>query len=427
MHALAQTNDESRHTRAANDDVYFGGSGTRTKYSYDPANLQLSAIQTTGIGAASQDYHYWWDRAGNLSRRTRPNVQEDFLYDALNRLDVVTRTAGGAATTTMDLAYAPNGNIVSKLAGGTGSDVGVYSYGTTGGGPHAVSNISGMRGGTFHYDAAGNLDCNSWSNNACNTGSSTVWSSYNLPTRINDGGTATYADFSYGPNRERVRTTEHQGNGVRVVYRVGPHFEMESTYNFPGVDDGTRYRSIVFYGQRMVYARVDDSLESSALQEGYLHQDHLGSIDQVSDAYGLAGVTSFSFDAFGKRRNAADWSNDNTDARFADNQWIEQGYTGHQQLDVVRLIHMNGRVQNPTWGRMLSPDPVLGDMTRPQDLNAYSYVGNNPLSFTDPSGYSTCSWFDGLPSKCSSSNLAAPSEDNIGCSYVEGIPGRRCS
>jgi len=47
---------------------------------------------------------------------------------------------------------------------------------------------------------------------------------------------------------------------------------------------------------------------------------------------------------------------------------------------------MNGRVQNPLWGRMLSPDPVLADLELPQGLNPYSYVGNNPASRVDPTG-----------------------------------------
>ena len=51
----------------------------------------------------------------------------------------------------------------------------------------------------------------------CRSGSSTVWSSYNLPTRVEYTSTNTYADFSYGPNRERVRTTEHDGSGVGRV------------------------------------------------------------------------------------------------------------------------------------------------------------------------------------------------------------------
>lgn len=52
---------------------------------------------------------------------------------------------------------------------------------------------------------------------------------------------------------------------------------------------------------------------------------------------------------------------------------------------------MNGRVYDPTLGRFLSVDPVFQFPTNGQSLNPYSYVLNNPLSSTDPSGYSTCS------------------------------------
>jgi RHS repeat-associated protein len=43
-------------------------------------------------------------------------------------------------------------------------------------------------------------------------------------------------------------------------------------------------------------------------------------------------------------------------------------------------------------GRWLQPDPYDGsyDFSNPQSLNRYSYVGNNPLTFTDPSGQDGC-------------------------------------
>lgn len=50
---------------------------------------------------------------------------------------------------------------------------------------------------------------------------------------------------------------------------------------------------------------------------------------------------------------------------------------------------MNGRVYDPTLGRFLSVDPVIATATNGQALNPYSYVLNNPLSLTDPSGYTT--------------------------------------
>ena len=38
-------------------------------------------------------------------------------------------------------------------------------------------------------------------------------------------------------------------------------------------------------------------------------------------------------------------------------------------------------------GRFLSADPFVDDSSNLQALNRYSYVQNNPLSYTDPSGY----------------------------------------
>ena len=56
-------------------------------------------------------------------------------------------------------------------------------------------------------------------------------------------------------------------------------------------------------------------------------------------------------------------------------------------MDGVGLIHMNGRVYDANLGRFLSADPFIQDRTNLQALNRYSYVENNPLSYTDPSGY----------------------------------------
>ena len=73
-----------------------------------------------------------------------------------------------------------------------------------------------------------------------------------------------------------------------------------------------------------------------------------------------------------------------------------RGYTGHEQLDLVGLIHMNGRVYDPTLGRFTSADPIIQIPDNPQAYNRYSYVLNNPLSFTDPTGFFLDDLFDAL-------------------------------
>ncbi|MCK9451216.1 MAG: hypothetical protein M0Q90_05955 [Bacteroidales bacterium] len=47
----------------------------------------------------------------------------------------------------------------------------------------------------------------------------------------------------------------------------------------------------------------------------------------------------------------------------------------------------NGRVYDPLIGHVLSPDPFIQQPEYSQSYNRYGYVFNNPLRYTDPSGY----------------------------------------
>lgn len=53
-------------------------------------------------------------------------------------------------------------------------------------------------------------------------------------------------------------------------------------------------------------------------------------------------------------------------------------------------VHMNGRIYDPLLGRFLSADILVQNPASLQDFNRYSYVRNNPLSLTDPSGWACC-------------------------------------
>ncbi len=57
-------------------------------------------------------------------------------------------------------------------------------------------------------------------------------------------------------------------------------------------------------------------------------------------------------------------------------------------------MHMNGRVYDPRLARFTSADPIVQDPYNPQSWNRYSYVLNNPLKLTDPTGF--CSDEDGF-------------------------------
>src|SRR3954471_14665146 len=62
------------------------------------------------------------------------------------------------------------------------------------------------------------------------------------------------------------------------------------------------------------------------------------------------------FDSWGKRRTT---DGNNTTPDTLDGVTDNRGFTGHEMLDQLDLVHMNGRVYDPYTGRFLSGDPIL--------------------------------------------------------------------
>jgi len=103
----------------------------------------------------------------------------------------------------------------------------------------------------------------------------------------------------------------------------------------------------------------------------------------ISDETG-AVVERMAFDAWGKRR----FVNGTPDVLDSIVGWnTDRGYTMHEHLDEMGVIHMNGRIYDPLTGRFMSADPFIQDPAFAQSYNRYAYVMNNPLAYTDPSGY----------------------------------------
>lgn len=361
VYRLLATDAHGRETQAR-----YGGTALEERNVFDAANSHLAAIQTGYVSGppSLQNYAYEWSRSGNLVARRdqnqNPPAEERFAYDEIDRLTLA--TLNGA--TTLAVAYSADGNIRQK------SDAGQYSYSQTGERPHAVTAVSGGPPGamSFSYDANGNM--------TSRNGTTLSWTSFNQPRQITSA--SGYTRLTYGPNRMRIRRESRSGGTTAVTHYVGPHFEVE-------IQGGVRrYRANVFAHGRAVYSQVETS--TGGLEGYYVLHDHIGSVDRLVRAAGSGADTlAQSFDVWGRRRNP-DWSADPAGQRYADAHWIERGFTGHEHLDAERLLLMNGRLEDPLLGRMLSPDPVLGALSTPQNLNPYSYVANNPATFADPSG-----------------------------------------
>jgi RHS repeat-associated protein len=197
-----------------------------------------------------------------------------------------------------------------------------------------------------------------------------------LPKQLAAGTKTT--DFSYGGGRERYKQVQKTGSTTdATIYYVGTLFEKE----IAGAT--TTYRHNVSARGRMI-ATVNRVGTAETVQ--YLHRDHQNSVVEVTAANGTL-VQSLAFDAWGLRRNAATWAA--LGSPFGGSEVTERGYTGHEHLDSVELIHMNGRVQDPRLGRFVSPDPLVQAPFHTQGFDRYTYVRNNPTTLIDPSGYDT--------------------------------------
>ncbi len=126
----------------------------------------------------------------------------------------------------------------------------------------------------------------------------------------------------------------------------------------------------------------------------YVVSDHLNSVAVILDekAVVIAGGRQ-SFDAWGLQRNA-DGTPDSTPCNLTQSSASTRGFTGQEEMAQVCLVNFNARLYDPQLGRFLSADPTTEAPDDLQDWNRYSYVLNNPLAFTDPSGmcFLGCFW-----------------------------------
>jgi RHS repeat-associated protein len=352
--------------------------------------VQASAFDAlgrpTGINAGvipgaifSQSYSY--DLVGNLAQRI-DNVQgvtENFSYDNLNRVTMASGT-NNAVTPPMPLVtrafyYDPTGlgNITNK------SDVGAYAYPAVGAArPHAVASVTSASGAVslYSYDANGNL--------ISGGGRTLTYTSFNMPLRI-QAPAATYT-YTYSPEHERVRLDTQLTTGTQTSIYLHPgagtlFYEKEIK------PDGTlEHKHYVQAGSGLLGVYVTKSSYSAGDGPGmrYYHRDHLGSIIAISNEAG-ARIETLGYEAFGKRRSP-DGTADPDNRIFGN--FTDRGFTAHEHLDELGLIHMNGRVYDPLLGRFMTPDGVIQAPGNLQSYNRYAYVWNNPLNSTDPSGFS---------------------------------------
>ena len=330
---------------------YLSGNGKSTTVNFDLVKGVATRYYTPGV----QDLNLSYDgKTGNLLSRKDAikNLTETFTYDNLNRLTGSKVNNVTQFSMTYDAASGTSlGNIATK------SDVGKYIYDN--------NKINALKYVTS--TAGGQTPPNAISQNQRDIqytpflkASSITENGYNL-------------SYIYGEDRERIKSVLKQGSSV-----------IETKY-YLGTFERIIRGSVT---QDVHYINAGNGLCAIIIKEGskitpyFAYSDQLGSILTLTDTTGNI-IGAQNFDAWGRQRNPNNWSYNSIPSNPV---WLYRGFTGHETLQSFNLINMNGRIYDPTVGRMLSPDIYVALDGSTQGYNRYGYANNNPLIYRDANG-----------------------------------------
>ncbi|WP_299243003.1 RHS repeat-associated core domain-containing protein [uncultured Aquimarina sp.] len=197
--------------------------------------------------------------------------------------------------------------------------------------------------------------------------------------------------FEYGPMGNRIHAwyggldqkkedrTYHKQYATIIPAEI-IHNKEDNSYKFIFFKGGDAYSAPMVTIEQMTNQGNDKA-------DYYLQRDYLGSILNITKEAKVGTQTKGQFQ---EHRRFGAWGTidayHSEKGGWFDKSLLDRGYTGHEHFAEVGLIHMNGRMYDPEMQRFLSPDNFIQNPTNTQNYNRYSYVLNNPLMYTDPTG-----------------------------------------
>ncbi len=414
------------------------GNGVVSDYTYNLQTLRLERLLTQNQAQVTlQDFTYEFDNAGNVQSITdavNTNTQS-FLYDDLDRLTQATGNYG-----THIFEYNAIGNMTRKHN--------AYLNYTDPAHPHAVTRYQkGAEVIQYQYDANGNMT---------KRGSDTILYDFdNRPIRMDrttttggcdvypvpmdyyqttqspgtgDDGNALQAPSpqpvagspglvarSQQPEAESVaqgnrstqimypcpnpgQTTTHMfaqyvydASGQRVKkitdnkieYYLGKDYELNYTSDPVGMGSFSTRKAFFLGEARIAEFEQIQNAEGVPPHIRFFHGDHLGSTNIITNEQGNQTLL-MEYLPYGEVKLRV-----GTDP-------VQNTFTGQKEDLESGLMYYNARYYDPKIGRFIQADSIVPNATDPQEFNRYSYVNNNPIKFTDPTGHKKKKWWKKL-------------------------------
>lgn len=290
--------------------------------------------------------------------RTLSASEASGLYNGGSGLEY---SSGGTGSATSSQAYTYDilGSLLTK------SDIGSYTYAGTGrANPHAVTSLAGT---TYTYDNNGNVT---------SVGNKTF--SWNYRDRLTQVATGTATTtYAYDHTNQRVR---------QWVPTVGTSTYANRYFDRLATSTSATSTVYIFAGDMLV-ATVEGN--GTATSTRYVHPDHLGSTNVVTNASGTV-LETIEYYPYGSERT-------NTSTGGAGSR---RAFIGQYQDDTADLNYLNARFYQSSRGQFLSEDPVFWEvgltrdgktvLANPQAMNSYNYAEGSPIVKKDSTG--RCPW-----------------------------------
>ena len=412
------------------------GNDVTTVYTYNPLNRRLENLNTKAPdGTVFQNITYKFDDVGNVKKRKNEgfvtgekivkNSIQSYEYDSLHRL---TGSEGSydherwvpifdkrVNSYTNSFTYDGIGNMLTKnqtnsgLFPDTGETLTIdktsydYSYKYDSFRPHAATTVGPK---TLTYDANGNMT--RMQNSVSGLDRQLSWDDENRLIQSNDlfavdaPGKKEKSEENSKESTDAVTTYKYDSSGNRIVKngKFGEVVYVNSNYT---MRNDAVIGKHVFAGSTRVASKLVmvDTLENSSIEEVetpvldegiyYYHGDHLGSSSVVTNKNGQFHE-HIEYFPYGET-----WVHEkNGDKAMS----MRYKFTGKEQDPETGLYYYGARYYDPVISKWISVDPILNDylpsnnkknmpaggIFRSSNLGMYSYVGNRPVNYIDPTG-----------------------------------------